>query len=237
MKTDNCFDLAKANSLGLNDFFFLNKGLKADCSNLLLNASYCVQAVGDIKTYSGYGASVTTRAPAWSTNSVLNCGAYYTVDSGDTCGKDIQSSFSISPSQFSSLNHGKSPPRSLIGLAGISDPHITVDCTEIKAGVAYCVATKTASPTPTITETPAWSTNTVNNCSAYYTVRAGDTCGDDIQPKFGISPSQFSSINKGMTSSSDSRFELYFRANGKCTVDCASIQGGVAYCVATKALE
>lgn len=38
----------------MNDFIFLNPDIDANCTNLLLGTAYCVQAVGDIHTYSGY---------------------------------------------------------------------------------------------------------------------------------------------------------------------------------------
>jgi hypothetical protein len=43
--------------------YFLNPMLDASCSNLWLNASYCVQPVSDIKTYPGYGGATTATLP------------------------------------------------------------------------------------------------------------------------------------------------------------------------------
>jgi hypothetical protein len=39
--------------------YFLNPEIDAQCSNLLLGVAYCVKAVGDVNTYSGY--PVTTN--------------------------------------------------------------------------------------------------------------------------------------------------------------------------------
>ncbi|KAI9642412.1 hypothetical protein NHQ30_009217 [Ciborinia camelliae] len=40
-------------SISLEDFFFLNPNLYHNCTNLFAFESYCIQAVGDINTYSG----------------------------------------------------------------------------------------------------------------------------------------------------------------------------------------
>lgn len=41
-------------SISLDDFLFLNPSVDGNCSNLIPGESYCIQAVGDISTYSGY---------------------------------------------------------------------------------------------------------------------------------------------------------------------------------------
>lgn len=51
---DNCQSIANRNNIAPDNFNFLNPGLNSTCGNLELNAAYCVQAVGDISTYSGY---------------------------------------------------------------------------------------------------------------------------------------------------------------------------------------
>ncbi|OJZ81110.1 hypothetical protein ASPFODRAFT_38012 [Aspergillus luchuensis CBS 106.47] len=43
-----------ANSISLTDFYFLNPEIDANCTNLQLGQAYCITAVGNIKTYSGY---------------------------------------------------------------------------------------------------------------------------------------------------------------------------------------
>ena len=37
----------------MKDFYFFNPDINANCTNLLLGLAYCVQAVGNIATYSG----------------------------------------------------------------------------------------------------------------------------------------------------------------------------------------
>lgn len=51
---DSCQSIADHNNISLDDFSFLNPGLNSTCGNLLSDVSYCVQAIGDISTYSGY---------------------------------------------------------------------------------------------------------------------------------------------------------------------------------------
>lgn len=56
---DTCGLVSIANSISLSDFYFLNPSLDADCTNLLLGISYCVEPVGDIHTYPHYTMSDT----------------------------------------------------------------------------------------------------------------------------------------------------------------------------------
>ncbi|KAL8902634.1 MAG: hypothetical protein Q9207_004516 [Kuettlingeria erythrocarpa] len=49
----------------LDDFIFLNPSINSNCTNLFADESYCVQAVGDINTYSGRAgySTPTTQGP------------------------------------------------------------------------------------------------------------------------------------------------------------------------------
>ncbi|RAH57731.1 LysM domain protein [Aspergillus piperis CBS 112811] len=51
---DTCSAVSVANSISLTDFYFLNPEIDANCTNLELGQAYCITAVGNIKTYSGY---------------------------------------------------------------------------------------------------------------------------------------------------------------------------------------
>lgn len=51
---DYCEVISIRNSISLKDFYFLNPQLNDGCTDLWLGNAYCVQAVGDIKTYTGY---------------------------------------------------------------------------------------------------------------------------------------------------------------------------------------
>ncbi|PCG89476.1 hypothetical protein PENOC_106380 [Penicillium occitanis (nom. inval.)] len=54
MEGDDCSLVSVANSISITDFYFLNPEIDANCTNLELDEAYCVAAVGDISTYSGY---------------------------------------------------------------------------------------------------------------------------------------------------------------------------------------
>ena len=57
---DYCQLVSVRYSIEVRDFFFLNPSVDdPDCTNLWLETSYCVKAVGDINTYSGYPYSTT----------------------------------------------------------------------------------------------------------------------------------------------------------------------------------
>ena len=64
---DSCALVSVANQITLADFYFLNPGVDDTCSNLWLDASYCVKPVGNIETYPGYPVTVPetsfTRPP------------------------------------------------------------------------------------------------------------------------------------------------------------------------------
>ena len=53
--------MSVANGITLYDFYFLNPEINANCTNLLLNVSYCVQPVGTITSYSNYTTSSGTH--------------------------------------------------------------------------------------------------------------------------------------------------------------------------------
>ncbi|PKK46870.1 hypothetical protein CI102_8376 [Trichoderma harzianum] len=56
---DDCSLLATKFGITLKDFIFLNSEVWSNCANLELGYYYCVQPVGYISTYPGYGPSAT----------------------------------------------------------------------------------------------------------------------------------------------------------------------------------
>ncbi|KAJ9367087.1 hypothetical protein DTO282E5_8205 [Paecilomyces variotii] len=54
---DTCDSITNEFDISLTDFEFLNPQLDMNCTDLWLGNSYCVQPVGNIKTYSGYSVS------------------------------------------------------------------------------------------------------------------------------------------------------------------------------------
>lgn len=55
-----------AMSISLKDFYFLNPMVNSTCGNLWLDTYYCVEAVGNIATYSNYNqyVSITISQPS-----------------------------------------------------------------------------------------------------------------------------------------------------------------------------
>nr|OQO19694.1 hypothetical protein B0A51_12067 [Rachicladosporium sp. CCFEE 5018] len=57
---DTCAGITNNLGIALSDFYFLNPEINStSCNNLFLGYSYCVQAIGSINTYPGYGGSPT----------------------------------------------------------------------------------------------------------------------------------------------------------------------------------
>ena len=125
------------------------------------------------------------------------CAEYYTVQSGDSCA-GIETNFGLTNGQFLALN-----------------PGITAQCTNIILGDAYCVLSIYAGG-PVITGPPAnVAPGTITtNCTGYYTVVSGDSCGT-IETKYGITDALFHSMNPELTST------------------CTNLILGDAYCIGT----
>ncbi|KAI1171965.1 hypothetical protein F4777DRAFT_590888 [Nemania sp. FL0916] len=80
---DTCEAVTNIAGISLVDFYFLNPEINStSCSNLFLGYSYCVQAVGDISTYAGYGGSPTNPCVGGTTVAASSCYAttYATAD-------------------------------------------------------------------------------------------------------------------------------------------------------------
>ncbi|KAI9926030.1 hypothetical protein MW887_004489 [Aspergillus wentii] len=73
--TDGCDTMGSDFDISMTDLRFLNPQLDSDCRHLWVNNSYCVQPVGNIKTYSGYSsfvANTTTKLTSFSNTINLN---------------------------------------------------------------------------------------------------------------------------------------------------------------------
>jgi len=57
---DDCSTIGEEFSISLSDFRFLNPEVWANCTNLLADTYYCIEPVGYISTYPGYGGATTT---------------------------------------------------------------------------------------------------------------------------------------------------------------------------------
>lgn len=59
---DYCNLILVKYSISLADFLYLNPSVNENCTNLWAETSYCVEPVGDIKTYSGQAGYITASA-------------------------------------------------------------------------------------------------------------------------------------------------------------------------------
>ncbi|PIL32555.1 hypothetical protein GSI_05258 [Ganoderma sinense ZZ0214-1] len=160
-----------------------NPEIDSNCANIQPGFGYCV---------AGPAAGTGTITPS------QGCTAYYTVQSGDSCGV-IDAQFNITLTQFLTWN-----------------PEINSQCSNILAGIQYCVAgpsggsttttTSAAAPTGSGTITPG------QGCKQYYTVVSGDNCSV-IESKFSITLTQFTTWNPEINS------------------QCTNLELGVQYCV------
>lgn len=127
-----------------------------------------------------------------------DCAEFYTVQASDSC-PSIESKFFISNAAFLALNAG-----------------LNSQCTNLIAGVAYCVLSVFPPSSSTDTGPPSnVAVGTITTgCTQYYTVVSGDSCGA-IETKFNITDSLFHSMNPEIDSG------------------CTNILVGEAYCVQT----
>ncbi|KAJ5109961.1 hypothetical protein N7532_002606 [Penicillium argentinense] len=69
-KDETCNTVVEKTGISRSDFLFLNPELNTQCTNLQKKVYYCVQAVGDISTYSGHPGSTSDNFSKVSMTSV-----------------------------------------------------------------------------------------------------------------------------------------------------------------------
>ncbi|KAF4545498.1 Carbohydrate-binding module family 50 protein [Lasiodiplodia theobromae] len=92
---DYCAYLTMRYSITLSDFYFLNPEVNSNCTNLELEKSYCVSAVGDISTYPGYTTATATdgsSAPTIPATSTISFGSWVNLDDLPTATQPVVSS-------------------------------------------------------------------------------------------------------------------------------------------------
>ncbi|AEO69849.1 carbohydrate-binding module family 50 protein, partial [Thermothielavioides terrestris NRRL 8126] len=130
----------------------------------------------------------------------VTCSYAVQASNGDTC-DSVASSWSISVSEFESLNPGVSCPTLVVGHSYCVFGTITTSTTT-KQSPTPPPASPTTSPSKTTTSTSTTSafpyqptqSGLAANCNQFYFVQAGDTC-DAIDQKYQISFSQFYAWN------------------------------------------
>ncbi|KAJ7174357.1 hypothetical protein C8R46DRAFT_1189193 [Mycena filopes] len=170
---DNCALIDTQFSISFSQFVAWNPEVNSDCSNIILDEAYCVN--GPTVSSSSAPASSPT-APGTITT---GCTQYYTVVSGDFCGK-IESQFGISFAQFVAWN-----------------PEVDAACDNIQAGLQYCVSGPSSTTSAAPTSSPTAPGTITTGCTDYYTVVSGDFCSK-IEDQFSISLAQFLKWNAGV---------------------------------------
>lgn len=154
-----------------------------------------------------YTATATPAGPTPS-GTTPSCGLYYSVVSGDSC-DNVTIHFSVTLDQFYAMN-----------------PSLFTNCTNLLAGLDYCVATVASTATATATAVPTSTavsaptktvTGTTSTCYEWYVVQSGDSC-DKIDGLYGITFDYFRSLNTYVDAA------------------CDNIWAGYAYCVSGVAL-
>ncbi|KAI1840788.1 hypothetical protein JX266_012995 [Neoarthrinium moseri] len=192
---DYCASISLKFSISLSDFYFMNPQVDENCSNLWANTSYCIAAVGNIQTYSGY--VTTTAATTYTKTSRL---IDYTATPVEPAPQKPTASGTISgcylyenawdlTSRLSNLDQKNACDRWADMFEVTVDyllewnPNLSKDNCVLQSGYSYCVrlwevAPNTTLPydyciTPNITRIPATSTQP-GNCGCYTQFREID---------------------------------------------------------------
>ncbi|KAH8901682.1 hypothetical protein GQ53DRAFT_851663 [Thozetella sp. PMI_491] len=239
---DYCNLLVLKFGITLPDFVFLNPAINENCTNLFAEESYCVQAVGDINTYSGrpgyisYTASITsfsgdpaTRWPvvnfttptrtgtselSLATGTRSDCFQYFNGTS--FLGKVTSGSFYSSDCDLAAHVFMVSLEDLAVWNPSLGNTSLS-NCTFL-AGEGYCGQYWLGDiPKTTVSDTGGdpIRDNTTPNCTQYVDVfdGSGFTC-QNIPDDFGITISQF------------------FAWNPAVGADCSNLWLGYQYCVA-----
>ncbi|QIW94574.1 hypothetical protein AMS68_000092 [Peltaster fructicola] len=116
---DTCQNIALNQTVALNIFYGMNPSIDSKCSNLQLGVYYCVEPTQDWNTTAS--STIATAPTTTPSGTTADCYEYYTIQSGDYCGK-VESMFGITMVQLSYWN-----------------PSLNADCGNLALGEAYCV--------------------------------------------------------------------------------------------------
>ncbi|KAF2154796.1 carbohydrate-binding module family 50 protein [Myriangium duriaei CBS 260.36] len=121
---DDCHLIALNQTITVDLFQKINPDVNAQCSNLVEGLYYCVLPTADWNNTDTGTTSSCSASPAapTPTGTTSQCCQYYTIQSGDYCGK-VESSFGITMAQLMLWN-----------------PDLKSDCSNLQLGAAYCVS-------------------------------------------------------------------------------------------------
>lgn len=154
---DSCALIAQIYSISLADFYFLNPEVNStSCNNLYLGYSYCVQPVGDISTYAGYGGSSTRAHPCVGGTTAAPASCYATT--------------------YQTVEAWTFPPVTTTKTATTSDTWTSYTVSSV---AAYPITVTTFNPTPT-----PYQNGMVAGCTDYYCVQGKfRCCPESPQPR------------------------------------------------------
>lgn len=145
---DTCASVSTNQGIALQEFYFLNPELNTtSCSNLFLGYSYCVAAVGDISTYSGYNGGSGPTNPCVGGTTVAEASSCYATTYATT---DAWTFPVLSTTASTTTSNWTSVP---------------------VTPVATYPVTQSAEPTPT-----PYQAQMASGCTDFYKVVDGTTC-------------------------------------------------------------
>jgi LysM repeat protein len=220
--------------ISLADFTFLNPEINANCTNLFAEESYCVQAVGDINTYSGkpgYATATSVATAAYTpysdiptatatTNYTVSTGLPFANGTRSDCnfyfnGSVFQGdvSFYASQCELAAAVYSVDPDTFNSWNQGInvSDPNCS-----FQSGVQYCGKLYFGDQAPADAGSLGYPIRdgASPNCTDYADVYDGRTC-QDILDTYVLTIKQFYAYNPAVGS------------------DCSNLWAEYQYCVRT----
>ncbi|PYH30085.1 LysM peptidoglycan-binding domain-containing protein [Aspergillus neoniger CBS 115656] len=172
---DSCGKIEAQFGISASEFLDWNPSVNSDCTNILAGYYYCVDVPGATTgpvttttipvTTTTPGDGITTPTPI-QTGMTDKCNKFDLVQSGDTC-EAIAAKYEIPLATFYSWN-----------------PAVSSSCSDLDLGyyvcvdtIDYTVPTTTTSAGNGITTPTPYEPGMVSDCTTFYFVRSGDTCG------------------------------------------------------------
>ncbi|KAL4739532.1 hypothetical protein BDV11DRAFT_169947 [Aspergillus similis] len=164
---DTCSPVTVMMAISLGDFYFLNPEVNStSCNSLLAGSSYCVQAVGDIATYSGYGGYSNPCITSVPLPSSCIASAVSTTDSDwtfstYTTNTTQPTSLPLAPGTWSNCSTYTQYIAPARNSSTINSCYVVATMYDASSGVS--------TPTPT-------QTGMAEDCTSFYHVQSGDGC-------------------------------------------------------------
>ncbi|KAK7014296.1 hypothetical protein R3P38DRAFT_3003090 [Favolaschia claudopus] len=174
---DTCTSIEQTFLISDAEFKAINRGINAQCTNIVLGLAYCVLSTAPPDTTSTPSGPPGNVASGTITD---GCTGYYTVASVDSCAT-IESKYNLTLAQFITMN-----------------PEINLGCTNLALAEAYCVASSNSSSGTGPPGNVAPGTITAG-CTEYYTIVSGDGCAS-IESKFELTLAQLIAMNPELNS-------------------------------------